>query len=138
MVIPETGNYTFATTSDDGSTLTIDGFQVVDNGGNHVPLTKTGQIRLPRGPHSFTLEYFQSGGGYEIGWQWAREGAALTPVPSWATWTRPAGRVRTVACASLAHSHWRAWQHWSPRRSGRSAEDVDGRGASCNRTGRCC
>ena len=101
VVIPETGNYTFATTSDDGSTLTIDGFQVVDNGGNHVPLTRTGQIRLPRGPHSFTLEYFQGGGGYEIGWQWAREGAALTPVPSWATWTRPVSRARTVAVRIL-------------------------------------
>ena len=43
VVIPETGNYTFATTSDDGSTLAIDGFQVVDNGGNHVPLTKSGR-----------------------------------------------------------------------------------------------
>ena len=43
VVIPETGTYTFATTSDDGSTLTIDGFQVVDNGGNHVPLTKSGR-----------------------------------------------------------------------------------------------
>jgi hypothetical protein len=40
LVIPETATYTFATTSDDGSTLAIDGFQVVDNGGNHVPLTK--------------------------------------------------------------------------------------------------
>ena len=101
MVIPETGTYTFATTSDDGSTLAIDGFQVVDNGGNHVPLTKSGEIRLPRGPHAFTLEYFQSGGGYEIGWQWAREGAALAPVPAWATWTRPVGRARAVAVRIL-------------------------------------
>ena len=100
VLIPETGTYTFATRSDDGSTLTINGFHVVDNGGNHVPLTKSGEIRLPRGPHGFTLEYFQSGGGWEIGWQWARKGAALRPVPAWATWTRPPGRARPMRSAS--------------------------------------
>ena len=46
--------------------LAIDGFQVVDNGGNHVPLTRSGEIRLPRGPHAFRLEYFQGGGGYGL------------------------------------------------------------------------
>ena len=125
VVIPTSGTYTFATTSDDGSTLTIDGFQVVDNGGNHVPLTRSGEIRLPRGPHAFTLEYFQSGGGYEIGWQWAREGAALAPVPAWATWTRPVGRARAVAgrilgplmlVSSAALTSVAIWTIWRRRR----------------------
>ena len=122
LVIPETAKYTFATTSDDGSTLEIDGFQVVDNGGNHVPLTKSGEIRLPQGAHTFRLEYFQAGGGYEIGWQWARVGTPLTPVPAWATWTRPVGLARTVgvrifslltllsSTALIAIAIWAFWQ----------------------------
>ena len=34
MTVPETGEYRFATTSDDGSQLWIDGRHVVDNGGD--------------------------------------------------------------------------------------------------------
>ena len=137
LVVPETGTYTFTTTSDDGSMLAIDGFQVVDNGGNHVPLTRSGEIRLPRGPHAFRLEYFQGGGGYEIGWQWGRVGTALTPVPAWATWTRPVGLARAVAvrvlgaltlvssAALMVVAIWAIWRRWH------------GTGANCSPTGHC-
>lgn len=101
VVIPDSGTYTFATTSDDGSTLVIDGFRVVDNGGNHVPLTKSGQIRLARGAHIFRLEFSQNGGGFAIDWQWAREGAELSTVPEWAMWTRSVGGARTIAIRVL-------------------------------------
>ena len=35
IFIAQAGNYTFATTSDDGSTLFIDGTQIVNNNSNH-------------------------------------------------------------------------------------------------------
>ena len=62
LTVPRAGDYTFALTSDDGSTLQIDGQLVVDNGGTHTAATQTGRIRLERGPHFVLLEYVQAGG----------------------------------------------------------------------------
>src|SRR5262245_9845348 len=42
LVATRSGAYTIATTSDDGSTVTIDGEQVVNNGGDHGPQTRSG------------------------------------------------------------------------------------------------
>jgi hypothetical protein len=64
--IPEQGEYTFYTTSDDGSRLYIDGRDVVDNGGAHGKKTTSGTIRLEPGLHEFTLTFFQGGGGSHL------------------------------------------------------------------------
>jgi hypothetical protein len=77
--------YTFSLTSDDGSSLTIDGSLVVDNRGVHGTTTQTGRVWLDRGPHFVLVEYAQAGGFYEIAWSWAREGRTLSPVPRWLT-----------------------------------------------------
>ena len=83
LAVPRAGNYTFATTSDDGSWLYVDGQLVVRNGGRHSAITRTGRIPLSRGPHYVVLRYFQAGGPYAIRWLWARDPGALSPVPSW-------------------------------------------------------
>lgn len=64
--IPEQGEYTFYTTSDDGSRLYIDGTEVVDNGGAHGKKTASGTIQLEPGLHAFTLTFFQGGGGSHL------------------------------------------------------------------------
>jgi hexosaminidase len=61
--IEKDGLYTFYTESDDGSSLYIDGEQVVDNDDLHGPLTKQGQIALRAGFHRIRVEYMQGGGG---------------------------------------------------------------------------
>ena len=46
--VPEDGIYTFALTSDDGSTLVIDGDPVIDNDGPHGPREVIGQKALAK------------------------------------------------------------------------------------------
>lgn len=61
--IPADGIYTFALTSDDGSTLVIDGDKVVDNDGPHSPREVIGQKAMSKGYHPIELRYFDSNGG---------------------------------------------------------------------------
>jgi len=84
FAVGRAAEYTFATTSDDGSMLSIDGQLVVDNGGVHGPQEASGRIRLDPGPHFVLLEYTQEGGDFEMRWAWARDGGSLTDVPAWA------------------------------------------------------
>lgn len=63
IVIEQDGYALFSLASDDGSILTVDGTQVINNDGNHSITTKSGTKLLRRGVKSFTLLYAQTGGG---------------------------------------------------------------------------
>lgn len=63
VVVITTDYYSFTLSSDDGSILTIDGTQVINNDGNHSIVTKTGSKELRQGVHTFSLQYAQSGSG---------------------------------------------------------------------------
>lgn len=63
MVIEDDGYPSFELASDDGSILTVDGTQIINNDGNHSIQNKTGTKLMRRGVKSFTLAYSQSGGG---------------------------------------------------------------------------
>lgn len=63
LVVTATDYYNFDLNSDDGSILTIDGTQVVNNDGNHSITDKSGVKLLRRGVHTFNLLYAQSGAG---------------------------------------------------------------------------
>lgn len=63
IAILSTKYYAYDIQSDDGSILTIDGTQVINNDGNHGVTEKQGTKFLRRGIHSFSLVYAQSGGG---------------------------------------------------------------------------
>ena len=97
LVLARAGWYTFATTSDDGSRVVIDGHIVVDNTGDHGVQTRAGRIRLKGGSHALLIDYMQSGGGYAMSWSSARDGSALAPISSWALWTTPVTSVHTLA-----------------------------------------
>ena len=60
---PRDDIYTFALLSDDGSTLTIDSEQIVDNDGPHGPKEIVGQKALAKGYHPMELRYFDQNGG---------------------------------------------------------------------------
>lgn len=86
LMVPRAGTYAFATVSDDGSWLTVDGQLVVDNGGDHGAITRAGRIALDRGPHQILVEYAQTAGDYEISLLWGAAGGEatrLTDLPSW-------------------------------------------------------
>jgi hypothetical protein len=61
--IATAGEYTWYTTSDDGSKLLIDGQKVVDNDGLHGMRTKSGKGQLLVGYHMFEAQMFERGGG---------------------------------------------------------------------------
>lgn len=101
LVVLRRGIYTFATESDDGSWLYVDGQLVVDNGGIHSTLRRTGTITLASGDHELFVEYFQSGGGAHLEVLWSRGGSAFEAIPSWALISRHAA-WRHLLAVSLA------------------------------------
>jgi len=82
ITIAKEGKYTFFTESDDGSRLSIDGKQVVDNNGLHPMEEKFGEIELKAGEYPITLEMFQAAGGVGCKMSWQVEGAEKAIVPA--------------------------------------------------------
>ncbi|WP_379089406.1 family 20 glycosylhydrolase [Pedobacter sp. UC225_65] len=62
----ETGVYTFALRSDDGSVLKIANQQLIDNDGMHSSKEMVAQIALQKGYHPFELLFIEGGGGYTL------------------------------------------------------------------------
>ena len=69
--IPKGGEWTFSTTSDDGSVVLIDGRKVVDNDGVHGQQERTGKVKLTEGEHEIEVGFFEAGGqeGVELSWK---------------------------------------------------------------------
>jgi uncharacterized protein (DUF1800 family) len=78
--IPEYGVYTFYTTSDDGSRLSIGGQVVVNNDGLHGAREATGRIALERGRHAITLDYFERTGNAILSVAYAGPRFAKQPI----------------------------------------------------------
>jgi hypothetical protein len=71
------GQYTFFTTSDDGSTIEIDGHVVVDNAGVHPAILRTATIATTRGLHQIRVRFMQATGLYEFRASWTPPGAKI-------------------------------------------------------------
>ena len=81
--VPEDGVYTFATKSDDGSVLYINGEKVVDNDGSHAAISASGRIALKKGLHPYKLMYFEDYEGEHLSWEWMTpSGKQMEPVPA--------------------------------------------------------
>jgi hypothetical protein len=77
------GQYTFSTRTDDGSTIVIDGQLVVDNGGVHEAVRRTGTIALTPGLHQIRLRFFQATDVYEFYASWTPPGDTReSPLPT--------------------------------------------------------
>ena len=97
--IEKPGDYKFQLTSDDGSKLYIDDQVVVDNDGQHPPVTKTGAANLSGGIHRLRVSYFQ-GPRFQLALQLLVAGPGeqfrvfstdeFKPPPNPETWTFPA------------------------------------------------
>jgi len=68
--IPKNGDYTFSSSSDDGSFVYIDNRMIVDNGGEHGIEYKAKQIYLAKGYHKIKVKYFDVGGGAIMELKW--------------------------------------------------------------------
>jgi alpha-L-fucosidase len=60
------GVYHFYVSSDDGSTLMIDGKMVVDNDTPHSFRERRGDVALAAGLHAFELRFFENTGGFSL------------------------------------------------------------------------
>lgn len=76
--VPEDGDYTFYTTSDDGSSLSVDGILVVINDGIHGNKTALGSICLAAGYHELEVAYFENSGGSSLKVEWEANNMART------------------------------------------------------------
>jgi hypothetical protein len=83
------GEYTFYTTSDDGSTIEIDGHVVVDNGGVHAPHLRAATLATTRGLHQIRVRFFQGTEGYQFR----------------AAWTPPGDRIPSTLPAEQLFAH---------------------------------
>ena len=79
--IPETGNWTFFLTSDDGSEFWVDGVSMVTNYGSHGMRELSGYRNLSAGMHDFRAEFFQGGGphGLKLAWSGPNQSKVLIP-----------------------------------------------------------
>jgi hypothetical protein len=63
VMIPEAGEWTFGSESDDGSMLYLDGELLVDNDGVHPSWNQKGTVTITApGLHEYRLEYFSNDG----------------------------------------------------------------------------
>jgi 4-amino-4-deoxy-L-arabinose transferase-like glycosyltransferase len=95
IVLPRSGRYVFATESDDGSWIEIDGRTVVDNGGTHEKRRLDGVHILSAGPHAIQVRYFQAGMGasVRIFWMPAGRRGGLEFIPPTVLLPGPPGEV---------------------------------------------
>ncbi|WP_320017830.1 choice-of-anchor L domain-containing protein [Labilibaculum manganireducens] len=77
FVVPETGDYTFYTNSDDGVRLFVDGSMIINNWTNHAPVINPATLSLSKGSHTITLDYFENGGGAVIELEWESADAGI-------------------------------------------------------------
>ncbi len=75
ILVPAEGAYTFYTTSDDGSSIMIDGLLITDNDGAHGATEEPGYVMLAAGLHKIRLQYYN--GATDFAFTIAVEGPGL-------------------------------------------------------------
>ncbi|MFF7335041.1 glycoside hydrolase family 3 C-terminal domain-containing protein [Streptomyces sp. NPDC008150] len=68
---PASGVYTFATTSDDGSRVTVDGKRIVDQWGDQQETTRSASVKLTAGQSvPVEIDYYNKSGGSGLTFSW--------------------------------------------------------------------
>ena len=110
ITIPGTGTapvpINFATTSDDGSMLYIDGNAVVNNNNFQGATQATGLAYLTPGLHTIDVEYYQGGGGATMDVQWDPTGGTnFVDIPNSAFHPQPVNGVIKTGTGTLTLSN---------------------------------
>ncbi|MBT5391866.1 MAG: hypothetical protein HOL22_05905, partial [Euryarchaeota archaeon] len=98
--IPETGNWTFYLTTDDGSELWMDGQSLIQNYGSHGMSEISNSIVIDAGIHDFRIEFFQGGGPHGLQFSWEGPNQSKTFIPA-SAFTLAGGYVPSAS--SLLH-----------------------------------
>ena len=101
--VPADGTYTFYTTSDDGSVLSIGGTVVVNNDGLHAEQERSGTIGLKAGKHAITIGYLDRAGLEVLKMSYAGPGISKQAVPASALY-RSANASRTAVTTAASTS----------------------------------
>ncbi|HEV8060173.1 MAG TPA: DUF4214 domain-containing protein [Gemmataceae bacterium] len=109
ILIPGTGTtpvpINFATTSDDGSMLYIDGTAVVSNNNFQGATQATGLVDLTPGLHAIDVEYYQGGGGASMDAEWDPSGGTnFVDIPNLAL-VEPANSLFKTGAGTLTLSN---------------------------------
>ncbi|QDA58887.1 Ig-like domain-containing protein [Hymenobacter jejuensis] len=80
--VPTDGEYTFYTSSDDGSQLFIGSQLVVDNNGIHAAQERGGAIGLKAGKHALTVTFFENSGEETLAVSYQGPGVSKQTVPA--------------------------------------------------------
>jgi PKD repeat protein len=99
--VPADGQYTFYTSSDDGSKLYIGTTQVVDNDGLHALQERSGTIGLRAGKHSITVTFFEATGGEGLTVSYSGPTLAKTTIPAGALSSVPPAAANRAPTAVL-------------------------------------
>ena len=75
LFAPEDGTYVLRLSSDDGSSLSIGGREVIDHDGLHSFGAKQGEIALRSGWHAIEVRHFEAGGGARLRLEWRLPGS---------------------------------------------------------------
>ena len=108
LKVDKAGTYEFATESDDGSLLTIDDKDVVDNSGEHGMQKKSGSVELSAGTHALVMQYEQGGGGAGCKLLWKPPGGKEGAVPKEVLFHDPA-KLKAISWDEAA---------WNKRKGG--------------------
>ncbi len=91
--ITQAGNYTFYTSSDDGSRLWIDGNLIVDNDGLHAIQERSGSVNLSTGQHLITVGFFELTGGEGLTVKYSSATISKRLIPSSILFQNPQNNV---------------------------------------------
>jgi hypothetical protein len=80
--IDRPGGYAFSTLTDDGSTIAIDGYVVVDNSGVHRATKRTATIAMTPGLHRIVVHFLQATDIYEFHASWTPPGKKESALPT--------------------------------------------------------
>ena len=80
--VPTDGEYTFYTSSDDGSQLYIGSTLVVNNDGLHGIQERSGKIGLKAGKHTIRVSFFEKTGGESLSVQYASSTITKKTIPA--------------------------------------------------------
>jgi hypothetical protein len=97
--VPSDGQYTFYTSSDDGSNLYIDNVLTVSNDGLHGETERSGAIGLKAGKHAITGLFFQQSGGQIFVVSYEGMGILKQSIPSSALFRTSSSNMAPVANA---------------------------------------
>ncbi len=81
--IPETGVWSLAIGSDDGSRLLLDGELLADNDGPHPMQFTSGRRRLEKGLHAVRIEFFEATGESDLELTLTRDGSSVSQAPKY-------------------------------------------------------